>query len=149
MHENIQNQIKDALRAKDSIRLLTLRGVLTAFTNESLNLGRKPQDKLTDEEAVLVVKKLAKQRKDSIEQFEKGGRNDLAENEKKELSILEEFLPGQMKEEEIKSIVLSKKEELKIEDKSKIGILIGAVVKATSSRADGAIVKKIVEEILK
>ncbi len=149
MHDNIQNQIKDALRAKDSIRLLTLRGVLTAFTNESLNLGRKPQDKLTDEEAVLVVKKLAKQRKDSIEQFEKGGRNDLAENEKKELSILEEFLPGQMKEEEIKSIVLSKKEELKIEDKSKIGILIGAVVKATSSRADGAIVKKIVEEILK
>lgn len=149
MHDNIQNQIKDALRAKDSIRLLTLRGVLTAFTNESLNLGRKPQDKLTDEEAVLVVKKLAKQRKDSIEQFEKGGRNDLAENEKKELSILEEFLPAQMKEEEIKSIVLSKKEELKIEDKSKIGILIGAVVKATSGRADGAIVKKIVEEILK
>ena len=96
MHDKIQEQIKEALRAKDNIRLITLRGVLAAFTNEAVALKRKPQDKLSDGEAVAVIRRLTKQRKDSIEQFEKGGRKDLADNEKAELKILEEFLPAQM-----------------------------------------------------
>jgi uncharacterized protein YqeY len=148
MHEKIQEQIKEALRAKDEMRLVTLRGVLAAFTNESVALKRKPQDKLADNEAIAVIRRLVKQRKDSIEQFEKGGRNDLAENEKAELKILEEFLPAQMSEDKIREIAKSKIEELKITDKSKIGILMGAIIKETKGEADGAVVKKIVEEIL-
>ena len=148
MHENIQNQIKEAMKTKDQLKLTTLRGVLSAFTNESVVLGRTPQDKLSDSESITVIKRLVKQRKDSVEQFEKGGRVDLAENEKAELSILEKFLPAQMSEEKIREIALSKKEEMGA-DKSKMGQLIGAIIKETGGEADGAIVKKIVEEILK
>jgi uncharacterized protein YqeY len=148
MHDKIQNQIAEAMRAKDQVRLTTLRGMLAAFTNESVALKRTPKDKLSDQEAIAVIRKLVKQRKDSIEQFEKGGRNDLAENEKSELKILEEFLPAQMSEDKIKEIVLKKKEELGISDKSKMGILMGAVMKETKGEADGALVKKTVEEIL-
>lgn len=148
MHNKIQEQIPEAMRAKDQVRLTTLRGVLAAFTNEAMILKRKPQDKLTDTEAVAVIRRLVKQRKDSIEQFEKGGRNDLADNEKSELKILEEFLPIQMSEEKIREIVLNKKEELKITDKSKAGQLMGAVIKETKGEADGALVKKIVDSLL-
>jgi hypothetical protein len=157
MHEKIQNQIPEAMRAKDEVRLTTLRGVLAAFTNEVMALKRKPQDKLTDAEAIAVIRRLVKQRKDSIEQFEKGGRVDLAENEKAEMKILEEFLPAQMSEEQIREIVLKKKAEMGISDsdasvgtgKTKMGQFMGAVMKETGGNADGALVKKIIEEVLK
>jgi uncharacterized protein len=152
MHEKIQNLIPEAMRAKDEVRLTTLRGVLAAFTNEAVALKRKPQDKLSDDEAIAVIRRLVKQRKDSIEQFEKGGRNDLADAEKAELKILEEFLPAQMSEEQIREIVLKKKAEMVNPpaggDKTKIGQFMGAVMKETHGQADGTLVKKIIEEIL-
>lgn len=148
MHQKIQEQIPEAMRAKDQVRLTTLRGVLAAFTNESVALKRTPKDKLSDTEAIAVIRRLVKQRKDSIEQFEKGGRQDLADNERSELVVLEEFLPAQMSEEKIREIVLKKKEEMGVTDKSKMGIFMGAVMKETAGQADGAVVKKIVEEML-
>lgn len=148
MHDKIKNEIPAAMRAKDQVRLTTLRGVLAAFTNEAMALKRTPKDKLSDGEAVAVIRRLVKQRKDSIEQFEKGGRQDLADNEKAELKVLEEFLPAQMSEEKIREIVLKKKEEMGTVDKTKIGQFMGAVMKETKGEADGALVKKIVEEIL-
>lgn len=148
MHEKIQNQIPEAMRAKDQVRLTTLRGVLASFVNELVALKRKPTEKLSDTEAISVIRRLVKQRKDSIEQFKKGNREDLVKNEEAELKILEEFLPAQMSEEKIKEIVLNKKEELKITDKSKAGQLMGAVIKETKGEADGALVKKIVDSLL-
>lgn len=147
MHDKIQEQIKEALRAKDSVRLTTLRGILAAFMSEAMNLKRKPQDKLTDPEAVTVIKRLAKQRKDSIEQFEKGQRPDLALSERSELRILEEFLPAQMSEEQIREIVKSKIEQLG-GTKEKMGMIMGAVIKETKGEADGAVVKRLVDEML-
>ncbi|HEY4515845.1 MAG TPA: GatB/YqeY domain-containing protein [Candidatus Paceibacterota bacterium] len=148
MQEKIQEQIKDAMRARDTLRLTTLRGVLAAFTNESVALKRTPQDKLSDDEAIVVLRRLVKQRKDSIEQFEKGGRNDLAENERAEMKILEEYLPAQMGEDAVRKIVIEKMEKLGITDKSKAGQLMGAVMKETAGQADGNVVKRIVEEVL-
>jgi len=148
MHDRIQNEIPTAMRAKDLVRLTTLRGVLATFTNEAVALKRKPQDKLSDDEAVAVIRRLVKQRKDSIEQFEKGDRQDLADNEKAELKVLEEFLPAQMSEEKIREIVLKKKGEMGEVDKTKIGQFMGAVMKETKGQADGTLVKKIVEEVL-
>ncbi|OHA93902.1 MAG: hypothetical protein A3E02_02410 [Candidatus Zambryskibacteria bacterium RIFCSPHIGHO2_12_FULL_38_34] len=152
MHNQIQEQIKDALRAKDNVRLTTLRGVLAAFTNESLVLKRTPKDKLSDGEAIAVIRRLVKQRKDSIEQFEKGGRKDLADNEKAELKVLEEFLPAQMSEEKIREIVNKILRQAQ-DDNSPIlknkGAFVGTVIKETKGEADGALVKKIVEEIFK
>ena len=129
-----------------------MRSILAAFTNELVAKGKKPTETIDDQSAVLVIRKLVKQRKDSIEQFEKGGRNDLAENEQAEKKILEEFLPAQMSEEKIREIVLQKKAEMNITDKSKMGILMGAVMKdpaiAGAGQADGAMVKRIVEEVI-
>jgi len=148
MHDRIQKEIPDALRAKDQVRLTTLRGTLAAFTNEAVAKGKTPQDKLTDDEAIAVIRRLVKQRKDSIEQFEKGQRQDLADNEKLEMKVLEEFLPAQMSEEKIREIVLKKKEELN-PTKEKLGIFMGAVMKdLRAGQADGAMVKRIVEELL-
>ena len=151
MQEQIQNQIKDAMRARDQVRLTTLRGVLSSFTNELVALKRTPQDKLSDIEAVAVIKRLGKQRKDSIEQFKKAGRLELAENERAELKILEEFLPTQMGEEEIRKIVQTLRQAQGdnansiIEDKGKF---IGLVMKEVAGQADGNVVKGIVEELL-
>jgi len=147
IQDKISEQIKDALRSKDQIRLTTLRGVLAAFTNESVAKGRTPQDKLPDDEALAVIRRLVKQRKDAIDQFTKGGREDLAQNEQAEMAVLEEYLPAQMTEEKIKEIVERKKVELGIADKSKLGILIGAVMKECAGQADGAIVKRLVDEL--
>jgi len=150
MHEKIQNEIPAAMRKKDQVRLTTLRGVLAAFTNESVALKRTPKDKLSDEEAIAVIRRLVKQRKDSIEQFKKGGRQDLVNNEEAELKVLEEFLPAQMSEEKIREIVLRKLNELKNGSTSspQVGQFMGAVMKETKDQADGTLVKKIVEEIL-
>lgn len=152
MHNKIQEQIPEAMRAKDEVRLTTLRGVLAAFTNEAVALKRKPQDKLSDQEAITVIKRLVKQRKDSVEQFRNGGREDLAKNEEAELKILEEFLPAQMSEEQIEKIARLKIEELKKQNGStsspQVGILMGAIIKETKGEADGAVVKKVVEKIL-
>lgn len=148
LHTQIKGELKDALKAKDDVKLRTVRGMLTAFTNELVATGKTPQDILDDEGALSVIKRLAKQRKESITQYEAAGRNDLAEPEKDELAVLESYLPQMMSPEEIRPIVEAKKEELGVTDKSKMGILIGAVMKELGGKADGKEVKEIVEEVL-
>jgi hypothetical protein len=147
LHTEIHEQLKDALKAHDEVRLRTVRNMLTAFTNELVATNRKPQDELADLEVVGVIKRLAKQRKDSIEQFLKGRREDLAKQESEELVILETYLPKMMSQEDIEPIVQKKKEELGITDKSKVGQLMGAVMKELGGKADGADVKAVVEKL--
>ena len=149
MHKEIQKQIQLAMKEKDAVRLNTLRGLLSAFTNELVAKGRKPSEELSDEESLSVVKRAVKQRKDSIEQFRKGNREDLAGKEEVELKILETYLPAQMSREDIKKIVLAKKEEMSISDKSKIGILMGAVMSELKNKADGKDVRDIIELLFK
>jgi uncharacterized protein YqeY len=148
LHLDIKEQIKDAMRAHDELRKEVLRGILTAFVNELVATRHTPQETLPDEGAILVLKRLVKQRKDSAEQFTAGGRPELAEKELKELVIIEEFLPTLMSREEIMKIAVAKKAELGITDKSGMGKFIGAVVKACNGTADGNDVKAVVEELL-
>tara|TARA_Y100001958_G_C21104267_1_gene453273 strand:- start:198 stop:656 length:459 start_codon:yes stop_codon:yes gene_type:complete len=148
LQTTIKEKLVEAMRAKDTTRLSVLRGLSSSFTNELVATGKTPQETLSDEEVLAVIKREANKRKDSIEQFTKGGRPELAESEKIELTILEEFLPEMMSKEEIEKIVIQKKEELEISDTSKMGILIGAVMKETKGNADGSMVKEIVEEKL-
>src|SRR3989344_1216587 len=88
LHQDIKNQVTEAMKARDSIRLNTLRGLLAAFTNEAVAKKMKPDTQLTDEQALEVIRRSVKQRKDSIEQFRKGGREDLVTAEEAELEIL-------------------------------------------------------------
>lgn len=148
LQQKIKDQIKDAMRAKDELRKEVLRGILTAFVNELVAQRRMPQDTLEDDACLAVLKRLVKQRKDSAEQFEKGNRPELAEKEKKELLIIEEFLPKAMSREDIKVIAVKKQAELGAVDRSKMGQFIGAVMKECKGAADGNDVKAVVEELL-
>ena len=112
IHETIKAGIPDAMRAKDEVRLRTLRSLVTAMTNEVVAKKRKPDEFLTDEEALTVLKRAQNQRKDSISQFEAGGRSDLAEPEKAELVIIEVFLPAQMSREEIEVVARERAQAL-------------------------------------
>ncbi len=147
MHQKIKAELVEAMRAKDAIRLSVLRSVVAAFTNELVAKGKKPSEEVTDEEAMAVIKRLVKQRKDSIDQFKKGNREDLVAQEEAELKILEKYLPAQMNREDIRKIVLELKEKLGA-DKSKAGIFVGAVMKELKGKADGSDVKAVVDEVL-
>ena len=148
LHQQIKDQIKEAMLARDSVRLNTLRGLLAAFTNEAVAKKRKPDEMLSDEEALDVIRRAVKQRKDSVEQFTAGGRTDLAEAEQIELAILEVYLPQMMSRDEIRTVAEQKKTELGVTDKSKMGMFMGAVMKELKGKADGEDVKAVVEELL-
>ena len=109
LHEQIKNNIKEAMMAKDNVRLETYRNMLSSFTNELVSKGKKPNEMLGDEEAIAVITRLSKQRKDSIEQFKKGNREDLVKEEQEELSIFETFLPKLMDKAEVEKIAKAKK----------------------------------------
>jgi uncharacterized protein YqeY len=145
LHESIKAELKEAMKAKEAVRLRVVRGLLTMFMNEMVSTGRTPQDLLTDDEVMAVIKRAAKQRKESITQYEAAARPELAAPEKEELVVLEGYLPTMMTIEEITPVVIAKKAELGITDKAKMGILVGAVMKELAGKADGADVKTVVE----
>ncbi len=146
--QQIKTDMIAAMKAREQIKVDTLRGAMTAFTNELVAKGMKPTDEVSDDMAVTVLKRLAKQRKDSAEQFTTGGRPELAEKETAELKILEQYLPQMASREEIEKVARAKKEELGISDKASMGKLMGAVVKEFAGRADGSDVKAVVESLL-
>jgi len=148
IHQNIKDQVKEAMKAKDTLKLNVLRGLMSSFTNEALAKKQKPDEELGDEDALVVISRAVKQRKDSIEQFEKGGRADLAESEKAELAILEAYLPTQMSREEIESYVKTKIAEAGTVDKSKAGQFMGLIMKDLKGKADGMVVKEVIDSQL-
>lgn len=148
LYEEIRASLKDAMKAKDEVKLRTIRSMLTAFTNEMVAKGKTPQDIPDDETILAVIKKLAKQRKDSIEQYEAAGRQDLSAPEKLELVILDAYLPTMMTQEEIEPVAKAKMAELGVTDKSKMGIAVGAVMKELAGKADGGDVKAVIEKLL-
>jgi len=145
--DTIKDAMKQAMRDKDQVQLTVLRGMVSAFTNELVASGKTPQDPVTDEIAMTVIKRSAKQRKDAIEQFTAGGRDDLAANEQAELAIIETFLPEMMSKDEIRVIAQAKKEALGVTDKASTGKLIGALMGELKDKADGGDVKAVVDEL--
>lgn len=148
IQEKIKEDMKKAMVAKDTVRVLVLRGLMAAFTNESVAKMKKPNDPLSDADATAVIQRAIKQRKDSIEQFKNGGRKDLVEAEEKELRVIEEYSSKMMDKKDIRVVAEKMKEKMSITDKSKMGMLMGAVMKELKGRADGADVKEVVENLL-
>lgn len=146
IQNDIKEQIKAAMIAKDGVRLTTLRSLSAAFTNELVAKRRKPDEELPDDEALAVISRSVKQHKDSIEQFEKGGRTDLAENERAELVILEAFMPAQMSREEIESYVKQKHAELSPTSDKK-NQFMGMIMKDLKGKADGTAVKEVIDTL--
>ncbi|MFC1730679.1 GatB/YqeY domain-containing protein [candidate division KSB1 bacterium] len=145
--DDIRSEMVAAMKAREEVKLRVLRGLIAAFTNETVAQKKKPDEKLDDDAALSVIKRAVKQRLDSIEQFSKGGRNDLAETEKVELEILSVYLPEMMSKEEILKVAEAKKQELGVEDKSKMGVFMGAVMAELKGKADGKDVKEVVDSL--
>lgn len=148
IHETLKKSIPDAMRAHDAVRLQTIRSLITMMTNEAVATKRKPDEFLTDDEALAVVKRAANQRKDSIEQFVAGGRSELAEPEKLELAIIETYLPAMMSSEEIEVIAKAKMTEMGIVSKAEAGKFTGMLMKEMRGKADGGDVKAVVDRLL-
>jgi uncharacterized protein len=146
-HTDLRVTLKEAMKAKDEVTLRTVRSIITACTNELVATSRTPQDELKDEEVIAVIKRLAKQRKESIVQYEAANRPELAEPEKAELNVLESYLPTLMSQDAIRPVAEAVKAELGVTDKAKLGILVGAVMKKLQGQADGADVKAVVESL--
>lgn len=147
LQEKIKTDMVQAMRDKKPTRVGVLRGLMAGFTNELVSKKKKPDETMTDDEAIAVIVRAIKQRKDSIEQFKKGGRSDLVASESDELAVLEEYSPKFMPVKEISVIARKKMEELAITDKTKMGQLMGVLMKELKGRADGADVKIAVESL--
>jgi uncharacterized protein len=149
MQDKIKALIKESMIARDAPRTMTLRGLSSAFTNELVAQGRPPQEVLEDTDCNKVIKRLIKQRKDSIEQYVSGGREDLADDEKTELVILESLLPAQMNRDQVVDAVKKTIAELGEIDMSKKGQITGQIIKSLGENADGKMVKEVLDELLK
>ena len=147
LQQQIKNQIKKAMMAKDAVKLSVLRGVSSSITNELVDKGRTPSGELTDEEVLAVIRRAVKQRRDSIEQFTAGGREDLASDEKAELAYLEVYLPIMMSYDDVKKIVEAKKAELSIIDVKDKGKLMSEIMKDLKGKAEGMDVKNAVDSL--
>lgn len=146
LHQTIKAHTKDAMIAKDATKTMVLRGI-QAEIQKDLIAKNSAATEGTDEDVLAIIKRLVKQRKDSIDQFTKGGRPELAETEKTELAILEAYLPATMPKDQIRTVVLAKKAELNVTDKAGAGKLIGAVSKELKGKAEGSDIKAVVDEI--
>jgi uncharacterized protein YqeY len=152
IHQNIKNQIVEALRAKDTIRLDTLRGLNALFMNEVLTQKSGTDSEfLADDKALALIKRSVKQRLDSIRQFEIGKRMDLADKERAELKILETYLPQSASKEEIQAVATKIANQMfkdgKMDAKS-AGKLTGMIMKELGGNADGNDVKAVVEGMI-
>ena len=144
LESKIKEDLKDAMRKRDN----ATRDVLRMLTSDIKNETMKVRSELEDKDVLGVVRKNIKSRKDSIEQFSKGGREDLAEKEKSELAILEKYQPAQMGEDEIRIAVKKAIETLSESDAKNFGLVMKESMKDIEGRADGALVSKIVKETL-
>src|SRR3954447_17835061 len=132
--EKLSQEIKSAMLAKDADRLQTLRMLKSAMGYAQIE---KKTETLSDGDVVSIAQKEVKKRRDSIEQFEKGGRPELAEKEKKEITVLEQFLPTALSPEELEQLVKATIQEVGAQTKKDMGLVIKAVQAKAAGRADG------------
>ena len=148
LHKQIKDEIKDAMIKKDTLRLTVLRNISSTFMNEMI-AKKITSEEISDEDAITIIRRLVKQRKDSIEQFTKGNRLDLVKNEEDEIKILEVFLPKLMEKEEVENFIKAKINEVGTIDKTKAGQFMGSIMKELKGKADGMLVKQVIDEIIK
>ncbi|MEX0780056.1 MAG: GatB/YqeY domain-containing protein [Balneolales bacterium] len=148
VYETILADLKTAMRNKDSVKLNVLRSLKAAILQKEISERKGGEGALTDEQVISVIMKSAKQRKESIDQYEKYDRKDLAEKEKEELVIIESYLPKMLSEDEIRDVVQTVIEETGASSPQEMGKVMGKVMPQLKGKADGALINKIVKEQL-
>ncbi len=147
LHERIRSELKEAMKAGDAFKRDTLRLLESAIKNDAIE-RRKPSVELSDDEVTAVIKRMAKQRMDSIESYRAGGREDLAVKEEAELSLIRGYLPAEMPVEEVRMLVAEAVSESGAVSKADFGKAMGLAMKKVAGRTDGGVVKRLLEEIL-
>ena len=147
LKEKIEDDLKKALKEGDSLKRDVLRYLLTVIKNFQIETGAK-EKKVEDEDVIKLIRRQVKQRREAISQYRQGNRQDLAQKEEKEISIVEKYLPAQFSEEDLRELVKKKIKEAEIQDRSDFGKLMGIVMREVKGQADGNLVRKIVEEEL-
>tara|TARA_B100001167_G_C16553082_1_gene204393 strand:- start:36 stop:479 length:444 start_codon:yes stop_codon:yes gene_type:complete len=142
--DEIQKDMYKAMKEKEKERINALRNIIGKLKYKYIDKG----DKLTEQEEIKVIQSLAKQRRESIELYKQGGRNDLVETETKELSIIEEYLPQAMSEEEVRRLVRKTVKETGAESMSDLGKVMPLVMKKGAGKVDGKIAQEILRELL-
>jgi len=142
--DKIQKDMYKAMKEKEKERINALRNIIGKLKYRYID----KRDKLTEQEEIKVIQSLAKQRRESIEIYKQGGRNDLVETETKELSIIEEYLPQAMSEEEVRRLVRETVKETGAESMSDLGKVMPLVMKKGAGKVDGKIAQEILRELL-
>ena len=145
LKDQISEDIKTAMKAKDKLRLETVRSIKKVIIEDESTVRGKGQDELTAEQELAILTRLAKQRKDAIAQYTDANREDLAEKEAAELAIIEEYLPAQMSDEDIEAFIdglIAKTGAASAQDMGKV---MGPAMKELKGRADGAKVQALVK----
>ena len=148
LKERIGEDIKSAMKAKDKLRLETVRSIKKALLEKEVDLRASGQENLTQEQEIELLAKLAKQRRESIEQYRQGGREDLAAKETQELAILETYLPKQLSDEEINAMVDEIIQSLAASSPKDLGKVMGVAMKQLKGKADGKKVQSLVKNKL-
>lgn len=142
--DTIRSEMTAAMRAGDTQRRDTLRLLIAALDNARIAAGRD----LSDDDAVVALQREAKQRRESIEEYRKGGRDDLAESEQQELTIIEAYLPSQLGEDELRAMAREVIEESGASGPGDLGMVMGPLMQRVRGRADGRQANAIVRELL-
>jgi len=144
LKENLLSDIKGALKAKESLKLNTIRGLISEIKNREIDLRRE----LGDDEIISIISTQIKKRKEAAALFKKGGRNDLFEQESQEMVILQEYLPEQVSEDELRRRVQEVITELGIAEMKDLGRVMKVIIPEFKGRADNGQIKNLVAECL-
>jgi uncharacterized protein len=142
--ERLNVDMKNAMKNKDKQKLSVIRMVKSSLQNEQIKLGRE----LTDDDSLTVLNRELKQRKDSLHEFEQANREDLASKLRDEITVLEDYMPEQLSEEEVSAIVKETIEEVGASTKADMGKVMGAIMPKVKGKADGGLVNRLVQQHL-
>ncbi|MBP0000586.1 MAG: GatB/YqeY domain-containing protein [Cyanobacteria bacterium SID2] len=145
LKDRITEDIKAAMKAKDKVRLETVRSIKKAILEKEVSVRPQGQEELTEAQEIELLSQLAKQRRDSIEQYKAASRDDLADKESKELEILEEYLPQQLSDAEIEAAVEAAIAKVGASSPKDMGKVMGPLMQQMKGRADGKKVQEMVK----
>lgn len=148
LQEKLAEDLKSAMRSKDSVRLRTIRALRAALMEKEIELRSGGSASLNEDQELAVLQKQAKQRRDAMQQYEDAGREDLRKKEEEELAVLEEYLPRQMTDEEVREVVQQVIDETGAASKGDMGKVMGASMSRLRGRAEGRTVQRIAVELL-
>lgn len=147
--DRLNDDLKEAMRNQDKVRLRTLRSLRSALKNKEIDQRESGvETDLSEQDQLSVLRKQVNQRKDSIEQYESAGRDDLVEQEQEELDVLNEYMPAQMSDEELEGTLRDIIEEVGAESMADMGAVMGPAMGKLKGRVDGSRVQQVVQSLL-